>query len=88
MARVSEESRRARVRLLMSFACTLLALVFTLFGSLSHADYVGVALTVTVVGVFLTTWFLLDVWITARAGRERQYGSGGVTPMTGAKRPR
>jgi hypothetical protein len=88
MAKVSEESRRARVRLLLSFACTLVALVFTLFGSVSHAHFVGVALTVTVVGVFLSTWFLLDAWITTRSERERAYGSGGVTPMTGARRPR
>jgi hypothetical protein len=88
MARVPDESRRARVRLLLSLAFTLVALLFTLFGSLAAADFVGWALTVTVAGVFVTTWFGLDVWIVQRAGRERLYGSGGITPMTGAKRPR
>lgn len=88
MARVPDESRRARVRLVLSLALTLVALVFTLFGSFAEAHFVGWTLTVTVVGVFVTTWFGLDVWITKRAARERLYGSGGITPMTGAKRPR
>jgi ABC-type multidrug transport system fused ATPase/permease subunit len=85
MARVPDEERRARVRLLLALAFTLVALVFTMFGSFAEATFVGWALTVTVVGVFLTTWFGLDVWITHRSARERAYGSGGITPMTGAK---
>ncbi|SEL94673.1 hypothetical protein [Streptacidiphilus jiangxiensis] len=88
MARVPDESRRARVRLVLTLAFTLVALLFTFFGSAAHAPFVGWALTVTVVGVFLTTWFGLDVWITQRASRERLYGSGGIGPMTGARRPR
>lgn len=88
MARVPDESRRARVRLVLSLALTLAALVFTLFGSFADARFVGWTLTVTVVGVFVTTWFGLDVWITQRSERERRYGSGGITPMTGAKRQR
>jgi hypothetical protein len=88
MARVPDEARKVRVRVLLSLAFTLVALVFTLFGAAAHATFVGWALTVTVAGVFLTTWFGLDVWISQRAGRERLYGSGGITPMTGAKSPR
>ncbi|WP_042417606.1 hypothetical protein [Streptacidiphilus anmyonensis] len=88
MARVPDEARRARVRLLLSLAFTLVALVFTMFGSFAEAAFMGWALTVTVVGVFVTTWFGLDVWITQRSARERLHGSGGITPMTGAKRPR
>lgn len=88
MARVPDESRRARVRLLLSLAFTLVALDFTMFGSFGGAAFTGWALTLTVVGVFVTTWFGLDVWITQRSARERRYGSGGLTPMTGAKRPR
>ncbi|WP_152627862.1 hypothetical protein [Streptacidiphilus neutrinimicus] len=88
MARVPDETRRARVRLLLSLALTLVALVFTMFGSFAEAAFMGWALTFTVVGVFVTTWFGLDVWITQRTTRERLHGSGGITPMTGAKRPR
>ncbi|RAG83085.1 hypothetical protein DN069_24270 [Streptacidiphilus pinicola] len=88
MARVPDEARRARVRLVLSLALTLAALLFTLFGSLADAPFVGWALTATVAGVLVTTWFGLDAWITHRSARERLYGSGGITPMTGAKRQR
>jgi hypothetical protein len=76
------------VRLLLSLAFTLAALVFTFFGSFADAHFVGWALTVTVVGVFVTTWFGLDVWITQRSTHERLHGSGGITPMTGARHHR
>lgn len=86
--RVPDASRQARVRLLMSFALTLNALVFTVFGAATHAGFTAFALAFTGAGVFASTWFLLDVGITWRAERERLRGSGGVTPMTGARRMR
>ncbi|MFC5911619.1 hypothetical protein [Streptacidiphilus monticola] len=86
MAQVTQESRRAQVRFALSLGVTATLLVFTLFGAAGHARYTPAALGFTGLGVFVSTWFLLDVWITARASREREQGSGGVTPMTGARR--
>ncbi|MBF9069917.1 hypothetical protein [Streptacidiphilus fuscans] len=88
MVRVSDKARRAQVRLLMGAAFTMASLVFTIFVSVAQAQQAGAWLTATVAGVLLTTWFGLDVWITRRSNREQLHGSGGVTPMTGAKRPR
>ncbi len=72
--RVSDRSRRARVRCLLGFGVTVNALMFTIVGSAAHAGFTPVALTVTGVGIFVTTWFLLDVGIAYQADAQPRRG--------------
>ena len=73
--RVSDRSRRARVRFMLGFAVTVNLLMFTVVGSAEHADYTPLALAVTAVGIFVTTWFLLDVGIAYQADAQRRRGA-------------
>lgn len=70
--RVSDRSRKARARLLVAAGCTLNALGFTMVGSAVHADFTPLALIVTAVGIFATTWFLLDAGIALTADVQRR----------------
>ena len=70
--RVSDRSRKARARLLVAAGFTLNALVFTIVGSAAHADFTPLALIVTAVGIFATTWFLLDAGIALQADVQRR----------------
>jgi hypothetical protein len=60
------------VRLLVSLALTLNALLFTVVGSVGHTSFTLLALIVTAVGIFATTWFLLDVGIAFQADVQRR----------------
>lgn len=57
---------------MVAFALTLNALSFTVLGSWVHASYTPLALVVTGVGIFVTTWFLLDVGISLTADLQRR----------------
>jgi hypothetical protein len=70
--RVSDRSRRARVRFMMGFGLTVNMLMFTIVGSAEHAGYTPLALAVSAVGIFATTWFLLDVGIAYQADAQRR----------------
>jgi len=72
--RVSERSRKTRVRFFVSLALTLDALIFTLFSSAAHAGLTPIALTASAVGIFATTWFLLDLGIAWQADLQRRRG--------------
>jgi len=72
--RVSDRSRRARVRCMLGFGVTVNMLMFTIVGSAEHAGYTPLALAVTAVGIFATTWFLLDVGIAYQADAQRRRG--------------
>ena len=61
--RVSDKSRTARARLLVSLALTLTALMYTVVCQLAHVGYTALGLTLTGLGIFMTTWFVLDVCI-------------------------
>ncbi len=70
--RMSDRSRKAQARFVVGLGLTLNALFFTVVGSLAHAGYTPLALAVTAVGIFLTTWFLLDVGISYTADLQRR----------------
>lgn len=70
--RVSDRSRKARVRFVVGLGLTLNGLLFTVVGSMAHAGYTPLALAVTGVGIFVTTWFLLDVGISLTADLQRR----------------
>ena len=63
MRRVTDRSRTARTRLLVSLAVTLTALLYTVVCQLAHSGYTALGLTLTGIGIFTTTWFVLDVCI-------------------------
>jgi hypothetical protein len=70
--RVSDRSSTARGRLLVSFALTLTALMVTFMFSLAHTDYTVMGLCLTGMGIFATTWFLLDVCIAWQDDLQRR----------------
>ncbi|MFC1418813.1 hypothetical protein [Streptacidiphilus cavernicola] len=69
---MSDRSRRARARCLVGFGLTVNALVFTIVGSAAHAGFTPLALAVTGVGIFTTTWFLLDAAIAHQQDVQRR----------------
>ncbi|WP_370150584.1 hypothetical protein [Streptacidiphilus sp. EB129] len=56
----------------MSLAYTVNALMFTVVGSLGHTGFTVAALAATGVGIFVTTWFLLDLVIAAQDDAQRR----------------
>jgi uncharacterized membrane protein YesL len=70
--RVSDGSRKARTRLLVSLALTLTALMYTVVCQLAHTAYTALGLTVTGVGIFTSTWFVLDVCICWQDDQQRR----------------
>jgi hypothetical protein len=62
------------VRCLLGFGVTVNALMFTIVGSVAHAGFTPAALSVTGVGIFVTTWFLLDVGIAHQADAQLRRG--------------
>ncbi|MFC1434070.1 hypothetical protein ACEZDB_25800 [Streptacidiphilus sp. N1-3] len=71
---MSDRSRKARVRCLLGFGFTVNALMFTIVGSVAHADYTPLGLIASAVGIFATTWFLLDAGIAYQADLQRRRG--------------
>ena len=70
--RVSDRSRRARVRCVVGLGVTLNLLLFTVVGSAAYAGYTPLGLALSGVGIFVTTWFLLDVGIARQADVQRR----------------
>jgi hypothetical protein len=62
------------VRFVLGFGVTVNTLMFTIVGSVEHAGYMPLALAVSAVGIFVTTWFLLDVGIAYQADSPRRSG--------------
>ncbi|QMU70828.1 hypothetical protein [Streptacidiphilus sp. P02-A3a] len=60
---MTDRSRTARARLLVSLALTLTTLLYTVVCQLAHSGYTVLGLTLTGFGIFATTWFLLDAGI-------------------------
>ena len=72
MARVTDRSRTARARLLVSLAMTLTVLLYTVVCQLAHSGYTALGLGLTGIGIFTTTWFLLDVGISWQQDLQRR----------------
>ena len=70
--RVTDRSRTARARLLVSLAITLTMLLYTMVCELAHSGYTALGLTLTGIGIFATTWFLLDVGIAWQEDLQRR----------------
>ena len=70
--RVTDRSRTARARLLVSLAITLTMLLYTMVCELAHSGYTALGLTLTGIGIFSTTWFLLDVGIAWQEDLQRR----------------
>lgn len=70
--RVTDRSRTARARLLVSLALTLTALLYTVVCQFAHSGYTVLGLTLTGVGIFGTTWFLLDAGIAWQEDLQRR----------------
>lgn len=70
--RLSDRSRKSRARLGVGAGLTVNALGFTVLGSAAHATYTPLALMVSAIGIFVTTWFLLDVAIAFQADAQRR----------------
>ncbi len=70
--RVSDRSRSARARLVVSLALTMTALMFTVVLQFAGTDYTALALTLTGLGIFVSTWFLLDVCISWKDDLDRR----------------
>ena len=87
--RVSDRSRSARARLVVSLALTVTALMFTVVLQLAGTDYTALALTCTGVGIFLSTWFLLDVCISWKDDLDRRRAAArrGPRPPSGPRPP-
>ncbi|QMU77514.1 hypothetical protein GXW83_19255 [Streptacidiphilus sp. PB12-B1b] len=75
--RVSDRSRVARTRLLVSLALTLTALLYTVVCQLAHTMYTVLGLTVTGVGIFASTWFVLDACICWQDDLQRRRAPSG-----------
>ena len=70
--RVTDRSRTARARLLVSLALTLTVLLYTVVCQFAHSGYLALGLTLTGIGIFATTWFLLDVGIAWQEDLQRR----------------
>ncbi len=70
--RVTDRSRTARARLLVSLAVTLTALLYTVVCQFAHSGYTVLGLTMTGFGIFTTTWFLLDAGIAWQEDLQRR----------------
>lgn len=60
------------MRCVVGLGVTVNLLLFTIFGSATHSSYTPLALGLSGVGIFATTWFLLDVGIARQADAQRR----------------
>lgn len=62
------------MRCVVGLGVTVNLLLFTIVGSAAHAGYTPLWLGLSGIGIFTTTWFLLDAGIAAQADAQRRRG--------------
>jgi hypothetical protein len=83
--RLPDEVRSAAVRAGLAFAFTLVCVMVTILSSLARSWMFLPAVVMTALGVFTSTWCLLEIWIARQIAAQRTWGSGtAIAPSNAA----
>ncbi|MFI6445856.1 hypothetical protein [Kitasatospora sp. NPDC050543] len=83
--RLPDEVRAAAIRAWMCLSCTLVSLMLATLASYAGSWLLTPALMVVALGVFGTTWSLLEIMISRQIAAQRRRGPNSASPMAGSQ---